>query len=134
MKPSWRRAALALAFIWFFFGGLGHFVWLNTYTSIVPAWMPYPREVAWLTGLTDIAGALGILWLRTRRIAAYALILYCLCVWPVHFDMLAHAGLYRSVGLPVLWVRLLFQPVLMAIIWFAASPAADLPKSERTPP
>jgi uncharacterized membrane protein len=95
--------------------------------------MPYPREVAWLTGVTDVAGALGILWSPTRRVAGYALILYCLCVWPVHFDMLAQADHYRAVGLPILWLRLLFQPVLMAIIWFAASPAADLPKTGRTP-
>ena len=130
---SWRGAALALVFIWFFFGGVAHFVWLSAYAAIVPAWMPYPREVAWLTGLTDIAGAIGILWLRTRRTAGYALILYCLCVWPVHFDMLAHADHYRSLGLPLLWLRLLFQPVVMAIIWLAAAPAPDSPKTERTP-
>ena len=128
-----RVAALALVFIWFFFGGVAHFVWLDAYRSIVPPWMPHAREVAWLTGLTDIAGAIGILWPRTRRIAGWALILYCFCVWPVHFDMLAHADRYRGVGLPILWLRLLFQPALMGIIWFAAKPAPDLPKTERTP-
>lgn len=133
MTLNWRRAALALVFIWFFFGGLGHFVWLRTYASVVPPWMPYPELTAWLTGITDIAGAIGLLWPRTRRIAAYALILYCFCVWPVHFDMIAQADRYRGVGLPLLWLRLLFQPILMVIIWFAARPAADLPQTERTP-
>ena len=117
---TWRRAALALVFIWFFFGGLGHFAWSNTFTHVVPSWVPYPRAVNLFTGVCDIAGAIGVLWPRTRRLAGYALILYCLCVWPVHFDMVTHAEQYARIGLPVLWLRLLLQPVLMAIIWFAA--------------
>lgn len=114
---SWRRAGLALVFIWFFFGGLGHFVGLDAYTRVVPPWVPFPREVTLASGVCDIAGAFGIVWTRTRRIAGYALMLYCVCVTPVHIEMLQYAERYASIGLPALWARLLFQPVLIWIIW-----------------
>jgi uncharacterized membrane protein len=132
---TWRRAALALVFIWFFFGGLGHFVWLDAYARVVPSWVPFPRAVNILTGICDVAGAIGVLWPRTRKLAGYALIAYCICVWPVHFDMLAHADEYARIGLPGLWGRLLFQPVLMVIIWFAAvkRPDSGADRLQRSP-
>ena len=117
---TWRRAGLALVFVWFLLGGIGHFIWPDTYTAVTPAWVPFPRDVVFLTGLCDIAGAFGVLWPRTRRLAGYALMLYCVCVTPVHIEMLQHAERYAHVGLPALWARLLFQPVLIWIIWRVA--------------
>jgi uncharacterized membrane protein len=124
-----RGAGFLLVFCWFMFGGVAHFTQTDFFAAIVPDFIPYPREIALITGVTDIAGALGILWPRTRRIAGYALILYCLCVLPVHTEMLRHAERYAAVGLPFLWGRLIFQPVLIWIIWVVTKPAraSDLP-------
>jgi uncharacterized membrane protein len=109
-------AGCALVLSWFLIGGIAHFTATEFFTRIVPAFVPYPREVVLATGVTDIAGALGLLWPRTRRIAGYALILYCIAVLPVHTEMIRHAERY-DIGLPILWGRLLFQPVLIWIIW-----------------
>ena len=124
---TWRRTGFALVVLWFFIGGIGHFLWLDTYASVVPSWVPYPREVALLTGVCDVAGALGILWRPTRRFAGYALMLYCVSVTPVHIEMLQHAERFSIFPIGVLWARLLFQPVLIWIIWRCVvqpSPAA----------
>lgn len=118
---SLRIAGFALVFLWFMLGGIAHFVALDAFTTVVPPYVPYPREVTLFTGLCDIAGALGILWPRTRRIAGYALMVYCVCVTPVHIDMLQHADRY-PIGPGVLWARLLFQPVLIWIIWLITRP------------
>jgi uncharacterized membrane protein len=109
-------AGFALVLSWFLIGGAAHFTSTAFFTAIVPDFVPYPREVVLLTGVTDIAGGLGVLWPRTRRIAGYALILYCVAVLPVHTEMIRHAERY-DIGLPILWGRLLFQPVLIWIIW-----------------
>ena len=133
---SWRIGALALVFIWFFLGGIGHFLWLDAYSNVVPAWVPHPREVVLATGACDIAGAIAVLWTRTRRVGGLALIAYCLCVWPVHFEMLAHHERYASIPLALLWARLLFQPVLMGVIWWASfggpPPSQETPKPKKS--
>lgn len=126
---SWRSAALALVFAWFFLGGIGHFVLTDAFTSVVPPYIPYPRFVVLATGAVEILGALAILHPRTRRVAGLALIVFTVCVTPVHIDMLIHADRH-AIGVPALWARLLFQPVFAWIIWFATrriSAAADSP-------
>jgi len=118
----WRTAGLALVFVWFFAGGVAHFALTDTFVSIVPPYVPCPREVVLLTGALEIAGALALLWPRLRRAAGWALIVFAICVTPVHIEMLLHAERYASIGAPALWLRLLAQPVLIWIIWMATKP------------
>lgn len=122
---SWRGAALALVFVWFLLGGIGHFVLTDAFTSVVPPYVPYPREMVLATGVFEIAGALALLVKRLRRIAGLGLIALTVCVTPVHVQMLIDAERY-AIGAPALWARLLFQPVYVFIIWFAtwARPAS----------
>ncbi len=115
---SWRSAALALVFVWFAAGGLGHFFLTDAFTSVVPSYVPYPREMVLATGVFEIAGALGLLVKRLRPFAGIGLIALTICVTPVHVDMLINAERH-AVGELALWARLLFQPIFVLIIWFA---------------
>lgn len=117
-------AGFGLVLIWFLAGGAAHFFATEMFLSVTPVWVPYPREVVLLTGVCDIAGALGLIWPRTRRIAGYALMLYCVCVLPVHIEMVLHADRFASLSPVLLWARLLFQPVLIWIIWMISKPGA----------
>jgi len=115
---SWRGAALALVFAWFLLGGIGHFVLTDAFTSVVPPYIPYPRLVVLATGAVEIAGALALMRSAWRERVGWALIVFTVCVTPVHIDMLIHADRH-AIGAPALWARLLFQPVFAWIIWFA---------------
>lgn len=128
-RNGWRIAGLALVFVWFFLGGIGHFVFTDAFTSIVPPYVSFPREVVLATGVCEIAGALALLVPRLRSLAGLALIALTVCVTPVHIEMLIHADSYRALGLPVLWARLLFQPVFVCIVWASTQvrPAPVLP-------
>ena len=121
---TWRLAGLGFVFVWFFLGGVGHFVMTDMFASVTPAYVPMPREVVLATGVCEIVGALGLCFPPLRRFAGRALILFTLCVTPVHIEMLRHADHYRALGLPVLWGRLLFQPVFAALIWVSTKPPA----------
>lgn len=99
-------------------GGIGHFVLTDAFTSIVPPYVPYPREMVLATGLFEIAGALGLLVKRLRPLAGWGLIVLTICVTPANIEMLIHAERY-AIGAPALWARLMFQPVFVWIIWFA---------------
>ncbi|MDP3409043.1 DoxX family protein [Bosea sp. (in: a-proteobacteria)] len=98
--------------------GLLHLARPDSFLPIVPGWVPAPREVILLTGLAEIAGAIGLLVPRLRRAAGIGLALYALCVFPANIK---HA--FQGVALEALpsswWYhgpRLALQPVL---IWWA---------------
>ena len=116
-----------------FYGAAGviHLARPAPFLTIMPAWVPKPELVVLLTGLAEIAGALGLVqpWsLRLRRAAGWGLAAYALCVWPANFQHLLNdlarpdGGLGLGYHLP----RLAFQPVL---IWLAlwVSTATDWP-------
>ncbi len=118
---SWRLAAHALVFAWFLLGGIGHFVLADAFTSVVPLYIPYPRVVVLATGVFEIGAALALMRGAWRERVGWALMAFTICVTPVHVDMLINADRH-AIGAPVLWARLLFQPVFVWIIWFATRP------------
>ena len=113
----WRISGRALVFVWFFLGGIGHFVLTKTFVSVVPPYVPFPLEMVYFTGVCEIAGALALLDRPLRRIAGLCLIALTICVTPVHIQMLIEADKYQALGPVVLWGRLIIQPILIWVIW-----------------
>jgi uncharacterized membrane protein len=115
MVRSLLRYLLALAY---FAAGVLHLVSPQGFLQITPSWVPFAPQVVMLTGVAEIAGAIGLLIPRLRRAAGIGLALYALCVWPANFN---HAlGNIALGGRELSWwyhgPRLAFQPVL---IWLA---------------
>ena len=108
------RWVLALAFL---AAGVLHLVVPGPFLGITPGWVPWPDQVIRLTGVAEIAGALGLMVPRLRQAAGVGLALYAVCVFPANIK---HA--MDTLGDPdaVLgWTyhgpRLVFQPV---IVWW----------------
>ncbi|MEO5881990.1 MAG: hypothetical protein ABIQ06_06200 [Caldimonas sp.] len=118
-----RRAALGFVFLWFFIGGLAHFAYTEIETSIVPPWVPWPRETVLVSGAFELLGALGLLWRPTRRAAGWGLFALTLAVTPANVYMLQHADLFPQVPYWVLVVRLPLQVALLALIVWSTAPA-----------
>jgi uncharacterized membrane protein len=106
-----------------FYGAAGvlHLLRPAPFLSIMPVWVPAPEAVVALTGVAEIAGAIGLIQpfsAALRRWAGVGLALYALCVWPAninHFIMdmaRADGGLGLAYHVP----RMIAQPV---IIWLA---------------
>lgn len=120
----WRLAGVAFVFLWFFLGGIAHFVATAAEMRIVPPAIPWPRAAVLLSGVFELLGAAGLLVGRTRRAAGIALLLLTLAVTPAHFYMLQRPELF---GVPywALIARLPLQAALLALIaWCTAVPAA----------
>lgn len=64
--------------------GVVHVIAPHGFVAIMPPGVPFPREVVIFTGLCEIAGAIGLLIPKTRRLAAIMLALYAVCVWPAN--------------------------------------------------
>ena len=113
---------VAFVFVWFFIGGIAHFVVTDTEMRIVPPYIPWPRMAVWASGVFELLGAAGLLWPRTRRAAGWGLFALTIAVTPAHFYMLQHADLF-PVPVWALWLRLPIQVALLALIaWCTAAP------------
>lgn len=103
--------------LWFSIGGLAHFVFTDIEARIVPPSLPWPRVIVLVSGAFELLGAAGMVWPRSRRLAAVGLLLLTVAVTPAHFYMLQHAELF---DVPY-WALLLRLPlqlgVLAAIAW-----------------
>ena len=115
-KP--QAAGLCFVFLWFFIGGIMHFVATGTEASIVPPWMPWPVAAVLISGVFELLGAVGILYPPTRKAAGIGLFLLTIAVTPAHFYMLQRPELF-PVPLWALWLRLPVQLGLLWLIWWS---------------
>ena len=113
-QTDWRacmRWGLALALV---FTGVDHIVMPQRYLPMMPDFVPFHAPVVFLTGLCELAGAIGLLAPRLRRLAGILLAIYFVCVFPANVKN-ATDGLSVE-GLPTAnwyyWIRLLFQPLV----------------------
>ncbi len=117
-----RTAGVAFVFLWFFLGGIAHFVFTEAEMRIVPPWMPWPREAVLWSGAAELAGAAGLLWRPTRRAAGWGLAALTLAVTPAHLYMLQAPELFPGVPYWTLVLRLPVQVALLALIVWATRP------------
>jgi len=116
-----RTAGLGFVFLWFFIGGIMHFVATETEARIVPPWMPWPVTAVLVSGVFEVLGATAILVRKTRRAAGIGLFLLTLAVTPAHIYMLQRPDLF-PVPLWALWLRLPIQAALLWLILWSTRP------------
>jgi uncharacterized membrane protein len=118
----WRVTGLAVVFLWFFIGGIAHFVATQTEVSIVPPYIPYPLAAVLVSGVCELLGAFGLLWRPSRRLAGAGLFLLTIAVTPVHITMLQNYTQYPAIPYWALVLRLPLQVLLLALIAWSTSP------------
>jgi len=118
----YRKLGLGIVFCWFFFGGIGHFVATDFFTSIVPPYVPSPRTMVYVSGVFEILGALGILIAATRFWAGVGLFLLTICVTPANVHMWMHPEQFEGFSPTMLTLRLVIQVLLLACILWSTQP------------
>jgi uncharacterized membrane protein len=100
--------------------GVGHFVVSADFIRMVPAWLPAPALLVYVSGVCEIAGAVGLQSPRLRRWAAYGLIALFIAVFPANVNMAVHhlsPGRFHAEPWQ-LWARLPLQALLIAWAWW----------------
>jgi len=111
-------SAVALAIL-FTVTGISHFLFHGFFSSMVPAWIPYPAAVVTVTGVLELLGAVGLIIPETRELAGWCLIALLVAVFPANIEMLVTARAAQSSALveTLLWLRLPLQPLLIFLIY-----------------
>ena len=118
------RWLAALAFI---AAGANHFRMPEVYMSVIPHYLPWRRALVDISGAAEILGGIGILIPQARVAAGWGLIALLVAVFPANIDMALHG--YRSVSGWLLWLRLPFQLVFVAWIYWTCCRAGDSSKA-----
>lgn len=124
-KRNLERAQVALRWLCALnFVGVGvlHFTHLPIFVAMMPDYLPLHRELVWLSGGFEILGGIGLLVPATRRFAAWGLLALLVAVFPANVNMALNEIYLPIEWLPQspagLWLRLPFQLVFLAEVWF----------------
>ncbi len=124
-----RRLGLLVVGLYFFFGGVGHFVLTPLFEKIVPPYVPWPVWTVYITGALEILGAVGLCSPRWRQAAGYGLMALTICVTPANVYMWRNPELFPTIDPALLFWRLPVQGLLLALIWWTTQGAMIASKS-----
>ena len=98
--------------------GIAHFTSTDLMVEMMPDAVPMKREMVYFTGVCELAGAAGLIWNRTSRLAAIMMIIFFVAVLPANI-----AGSLKQVNLGGMEygpAYLLFRvPLQIFLIWWA---------------
>jgi uncharacterized membrane protein len=115
---SWvvsARVALATMFL---FTATSHFAPMKKdLIAMVPPALPRPDVLVFLTGLAELAGAVGLLIPSTTRSAAAALIVLLAAMLPANISAARRGVLLRGRLATSLWLRVPMQLLFITWAW-----------------
>ena len=107
--------------LFYFFGGVNHFVSPEFYLPLIPDYLPAHEFLNWVAGIAEIFGAIGLLIPKTQKIAAWGIVLMLVAFIPSHVYFIQIGSCVPDVLCVdewIGWVRLLLvHPVLMYWAW-----------------
>lgn len=111
------RVALSVMLV---FTAVAHFAFSKGMAMMLPEFIPYKTETVYLTGIIEIAAAIGIFIPKFRVIIAWLLIGFFILILPANiYSAVKHVnyqkGTFDGNGLTYLWFRIPLQ--ILFIIW-----------------
>lgn len=106
------------------FNAVSHFVFTKGMAMMLPEFIPFKIQVIYLTGLIELAGALGLFFPTYRVLTAWLLIVFFVLILPanihaavIHVNI--EKGTFDGNGLAYLWFRVPLQ--VLFIVWIYLS-------------
>jgi uncharacterized membrane protein len=115
------------------FTGSSHFSSMkDDFVAMLPEPVPKDVRIIYLTGLAEIAGAIGLLIPNTRRAAGMALVVQLAAMFPANVNAALQGIPLRGKPPTALWLRAPMQLLYIAVIWLTAiSEPPSAAKSKR---
>ena len=117
-----KRISLAGMILFYIGAGINHFWHPNPYYALIPLYLPQPVIINTVSGATEILLGLLLIFSRTRKFAAYGIMVLLLLFIPAHIRMIQE-GWCTGTGFCLTgwatWLRLFpGQFILIAWAWW----------------
>lgn len=116
-----KKVIILIMILFYFFAGINHFIKPSTYINLIPPYLPFPETLNYLAGFFEIAFAIFLIPIKTRKYASWGIILMLIAFLPAHIFMIQKANLdplslgnYTITPL-IAWLRIPIQAIL--ILW-----------------
>ena len=118
---SWREAGRVALVIMFPFTGFSHVSSLKQdFAAMIPKPLPNGLWVIYLSGVFEIAGAVGLLIPRTRRLAGICLVLLLVAMFPANVNAIINEIPLGGNAPTPLWVRAPMQLLYIGMVWWTS--------------
>jgi uncharacterized membrane protein len=118
---SWRVAGRGALVIMFLFTGASHFTSMkHDFAAMIPDALPDGLWVVYLTGVFEIAGAIGLLVPRTRWLAGMCLALLLAAMFPANVNAALNGITLGSEDPTSLWLRTPMQLFYIGLLWWTS--------------
>ncbi|CAA0085203.1 Uncharacterised protein [BD1-7 clade bacterium] len=116
------RTPLLIIALFFMIGGIAHFVVMDFFVQMMPAYLGYHTELVIISGVLEIIGAIGLLVPQTRLLAGYGLLALIVAVYPANINMALHPEDFTDIPQAFLYIRLPIQFLFFGFVWWAIKP------------
>lgn len=115
-----KKTSLGVMIILYIGAGVNHFIHPDAYFPIIPPYLPYPSFINIASGAIEIILGILLLFSKTRKFAAYGLIILLALFIPAHVYMIQKGGCMSvKMCIPAwaAWIRLF--PLQFMLMWWA---------------
>lgn len=118
---TWHDSALWALSVMVLFTASAHFTALKEdLIKMVPRFFPAPRQIIFVTGLLEIAGAVGLLIPQVRAEASTCLALLFVALFPANINAALRRVTLGGRKASPLWLRVPMQVLFIALALWAA--------------
>jgi uncharacterized membrane protein len=118
---TWAGAARYALATMLVFTASAHFTRMkHDLVRMMPDWIPRPMALIYLTGVCEVAGAIGLVLPYTRQAAGIALIVFFIVVFPANVKAARTGVGVGSKRATPLWLRASMQVLFIVLTWWSS--------------
>jgi len=107
------------------FTAIGHFKFTKGMAMMLPEFIPYRLKVVYVTGLIEVAAAIGLLIPGLKLITGWLLIVFFILILPANIYAATRKvdyerAVFDGPGLKYLWFRIPLQLLFIAWVYFSS--------------
>ena len=107
------------------FTAMGHFMFTEGMTMMIPDFIPLKKEIVYFTAIVEILGAIGLHIPKFRTITAWLLVIFFIMMLPANIKASIEQIDYQKAsfngnGLMYLWFRIPLQFLFILWVYFSA--------------
>lgn len=113
------KISLYLQTVLYFLAGINHFLNTNFYIKLIPSYLPFPKNLVYISGIAEILLALFLLSTKFRIWAIWLIMAMLIAFLPIHIQMIIDA--YNNKNEVLLWITIIRLPLQFVLIYWIYS-------------